>query len=323
MPLPPSLDRLTPYLKLAAYVVVVGAGIRAVSGILDSVLLALTLTLAMTPLLQALQRRGLSSGAAIAVTTLVMLIAVLGLLSFLGLATTSLVRTVPVYQARVETLWENLGATAQGYGVDLNKTLSGDLLNPARIFAFAAGFLGSLGGVLSKAVLLLLIVAFILIEAGSRNIHLESTPRFSRIALEVRQYLGITAISGFAFAILSYALMLVVGTDLALVWAVLAFLMNFVPNVGFVLSLIPPVVLTFLEYGWQRAVVMAAGFVATNFVLDNVIKPKFMKSGLDVSPLVGLLSLLAWSYLLGPMGALLAIPLTIVGRGVVSGETGK
>jgi predicted PurR-regulated permease PerM len=315
--MPPSLDRLMPYLKLAAYVVVIGAGIRAVSGILDSIFLAVTLTLAMMPLLQALHRRGLSNGAAMAVATLVMLIVVVGLLAFMGLATTSLVRTVPIYQAKVETLWQGLGATAQHYGVDLNKSLSGDLLNPSRIFSFAAGFLGSLGGVLSKAVLLLLIVAFILIEAGSRNTNLESAPRFSRIAQEVRQYLGITAISGFTFAILSYVLMLVVGTDLALVWAVLAFLMNFVPNVGFVLSLIPPMVLTFLEYGWQRAAVVAAGFVAMNFVLDNVIKPKFMKSGLDVSPLLGLLSLLVWSYLLGPMGALLAIPLTIVGRGLV------
>jgi predicted PurR-regulated permease PerM len=242
----------------------------------------------------------------------------------MGLATTSLVRTVPVYQARVETLWQDLGAAAQGYGVDLNKTVSADLLNPSRIFSFAAGFLASLGGALSKSILLLLIVAFILIEAGSRNIHFDRSPQVTRIAQEVRQYLGITAVSGFAFAVLAYVLMLAVGTDLALVWAVLAFIMNFVPNVGFLLSLIPPLVLTFLELGWQRAVVVAVGFVAMNFLLDNVIKPRFMKSGLDVSPLVGLLSLLVWSYLLGPMGALLAIPLTIVGRGLlVSGETEK
>jgi predicted PurR-regulated permease PerM len=111
--------------------------------------------------------------------------------------------------------------------------------------------------------------------------------------------------------------MLLVGTDLALVWAVLVFVMSFVPNIGFILSLIPPTVLTLLEFGWQRALIVAVGFFVTNFLLDNLIKPRFMSSGLDLSPLVGLLSLVVWSYLLGPMGAILAIPITIALRVVL------
>ena len=111
--------------------------------------------------------------------------------------------------------------------------------------------------------------------------------------------------------------MRVVGTDLALVWAVLAFVMNFVPNVGIILSLVPPVILTMLELGWQRALVILAGYVVLNFVVDNLIKPRFMQSGLDVPPLLGLLSLVIWGYLLGAPGALLAIPLTIALRRVL------
>ncbi len=111
--------------------------------------------------------------------------------------------------------------------------------------------------------------------------------------------------------------MRVVGTDLALVWAVLAFVMNFVPNVGIILSLVPPVILTMLEFGWQRALVILAGYVVLNFVVDNLIKPRFMQSGLDVPPLLGLLSLVIWGYLLGAPGAILAIPLTIALRRVL------
>ena len=96
--------------------------------------------------------------------------------------------------------------------------------------------------------------------------------------------------------------MLAVGTDLALVWAVLAFIMNFVPNVGIILSVVPPAILTLLELGWQRALVVLAGFLVLNFVVDNLVKPRFMQSGLDVPPLVGLLSLVIWAYLLGPTG---------------------
>jgi predicted PurR-regulated permease PerM len=134
------------------------------------------------------------------------------------------------------------------------------------------------------------------------------------MARDVRQYLIITAATGLGFSLLVYVFMLAVGTDLALVWAVLAFVMNFVPNIGMVLSLIPPVLLTLLESGWQRAVAILAGFLVLNFVIDNIVKPRFMKTGLDISPLVTLLSLIVWSYLLGPMGALLAVPITIVLR---------
>jgi AI-2 transport protein TqsA len=108
--------------------------------------------------------------------------------------------------------------------------------------------------------------------------------------------------------------MRIVGTDLALVWAVLAFVLNFVPNVGIVLSLIPPAILTMLEFGWQRTLIILVGYIGLNFVVDNVIKPRFLQTGLDVPPLLGLISLIVWSYLLGAPGALLAIPLTIAIR---------
>ena len=87
----------------------------------------------------------------------------------------------------------------------------------------------------------------------------------TRVARDVRQYLVITALTGLGFSLVVYVLMLVVGTDLALVWAVLAFIMNYVPNVGIILSVVPPVILTLLELGWQRALVVLAGFLVLDF----------------------------------------------------------
>jgi AI-2 transport protein TqsA len=139
----------------------------------------------------------------------------------------------------------------------------------------------------------------------------------ARVARDVRQYLVITALTGLGFSILVYVIMLAVGTDLPLVWAVLAFIMNFVPNVGIILSVVPPLLLTLLELGWQRAMIVLAAFLVLNFVVDNLIKPRFMQSGLDVPPIVGLLSLVVWAYLLGPIGTLLALPLTIAVRRVL------
>jgi len=171
--------------------------------------------------------------------------------------------------------------------------------------------------VLSQTLLLLLIVAYVLAERGLHGKAFAPGGVATLVARDVRQYLLITAATGLGFSALIYILMRIVGTDLALVWAVLAFVLNFVPNVGIVLSLIPPAILTMLEFGWQRTLIILVGYIGLNFVVDNVIKPRFLQTGLDVPPLLGLISLIVWSYLLGAPGALLAIPLTIAIRRLI------
>jgi predicted PurR-regulated permease PerM len=285
--------------------------VKAAAGLLNSLLLAGLLTIAILPVFEILRRRGYSDSLAIAIPTATLLLAVLGLIGFVGLSATQLVRVLPSYQSKVDGLMQSAQGLLAERGIDSGKILSTQVLDPGRMLTLAAGFLEAIGQALGQAVFLLLIVAFVLVETAVRRRSDRIGERMHQVARSVRQYLGITAALALAFAVFTYVLMLLVGTDLALVWAVLVFVMSFVPNIGFILSLIPPTVLTLLEFGWQRAVIIAAGFFVTNFLLDNLIKPRFMSSGLDLSPLVGLLSLVVWSYLLGPMGAILAIPITI------------
>jgi predicted PurR-regulated permease PerM len=311
------LDRLDRRYRLVvglAALVVIAAGIRSAGSILDSLLLALLLTVVVLPAFDALRKRGLSKGIAITITTLLLLGIALALLGFLGVTGTELVQVLPSYQEKLEAYRANLENLLLARGIQPDKILSLDLINPSRLLGFAANILSSVGQVLSQALLLILIVAFILVETGSRGDSLEPGGVFELMARDVREYLVLTAATGLGFAVIVYFFMLAVGTDLALVWAVLAFVMNFVPSIGMVLSLIPPVLLTLLESGWQRALVILVGFLVLNFVIDNIIKPRMMQSGLDVSPLVALLSLIVWSFLLGPIGALLALPLTIALR---------
>jgi predicted PurR-regulated permease PerM len=244
-------------------------------------------------------------------------VVVLALIGFLGVAGTRLIQTLPRYQDKAEALQQGLKSWMIARGIEPERVLSLDVVNPGRMLGLAAGFLSQVGKVLSQTLLLVLIVAFILVERGSRDKVFAPGGMVASVARDVRQYLLITSSTGLGFAILAYVLLRLVGTDLALVWAVLAFVMNFVPNVGIILSVVPPVALTLLELGWQRALVILAGYLVLNFIVDNVIKPRFMQSGLDVPPLLGLLSLLVWGYLLGPPGALLALPLTIAVRRVV------
>ncbi len=321
MVIPPSLpDRSNRHYRLligTAAFVIIAAGIREAAEVLNSILLAMLLTVTVVPAFDALRRRGVSKGLAVAITSLLLVVVLVALLGILGLSGTRLIQVLPDYQDRAASLRRDLEALMIARGIEPERVFSLDLVDPNRLLRLAAGFLTGLGGVLSQVLLLILIVAFFLAEQGLRDQTFQPGGTVARVARDVRQYLVITALTGFGFSLVVYVLMLAVGTDLALVWAVLAFIMNFVPNVGIILSVVPPVILTLLELGWQRAVVVLAGFLVLNFVVDNLVKPRFMQSGLDVPPLVGLLSLVVWAYLLGPTGALLALPLTIAIRRVL------
>ena len=307
-------DRRYKALVGAASLVIIAAGIRIAGSVLDSLLLAVLLTVVVLPVFETLRRRGLGTGAALALTTFLLVGIALALIGFLGVAGTQLVRVLPTYQEKMEALRSSFEQMLLARGIAPSEVVSADLINPGRLLGYAANILSAVGKVLSQSLLLILIVAFILVETSSRGERITPDGIAVAMARDVRQYLIITAATGFGFSVLIYFFMLAVGTDLALVWAVLAFVMNFVPNIGMVLSLVPPVLLTLLESGWQRAAVILGGFLVLNFIIDNIVKPRFMKTGLDLSPLISLLSLIVWSYLLGPIGALLAVPLTIVLR---------
>jgi predicted PurR-regulated permease PerM len=112
------------------------------------------------------------------------------------------------------------------------------------------------------------------------------------------------------------ALLLALGVDFALLWGVLSFFFNFVPSLGFIFSLLPPALLALLAFGWEKAVIVVVGFFIINAISENVIKTRFMAKGLDVSLLLVIVSLLVWTWALGPMGAILGVPLTLVLNGM-------
>jgi AI-2 transport protein TqsA len=297
--------------------VIIAAGIRVAAEPLNSILLAMLLTVTVVPAFDALRRRGVPRGLAVVLTSLLLAGLLVAFVGILGVSGTRLIQVLPHYEERALSLRKEVENLMLAWGIEPERIFTFELVDPNRLLGLAAGFLSGLGRVLSQALLLILIVAFFLAERGLRDQTFHPGGTAARVARDVRQYLIITALTGLGFSVFVYLLMLAVGTDLALVWAVLAFIMNFVPNVGIILSVVPPVILTLLELSWQRALVILAGFLVLNFVVDNLVKPRFMQSGLDVPPIVGLLSLVIWAYLLGPIGTLLALPLTIAVRRVL------
>jgi AI-2 transport protein TqsA len=240
-------DRWYRVLIGTAAFVIIAAGIREAAAVLDSILLATLLAVAVVPAFDGLRRRGVSQGVAVVLTALLLAGVVLALLGFLGLAGSRLIRALPAYQDKAEALRHGLESWLLARGIEPGRVLSLDLVDPHRLLLLAAGFLAQIGRLLSQTLFLILIVAYILAERGLHGKAFQSGGIVAPVAHDVRQYLFITAATGFGFSVLVYLLMRVVGTALALEGAVLAFVMNFVPNVDIILSRAPPVILTLLE----------------------------------------------------------------------------
>jgi predicted PurR-regulated permease PerM len=138
----------------------------------------------------------------------------------------------------------------------------------------------------------------------------------------VAKYIAITGWNGLINAAANFLLLLVLGIDFALTWAFISFLFNFIPNIGIIMAVIPPAVIALLAHGWVRALLVIVGYVILNFIAENVIKPRTMKARLDISPLLTILSVIFWSWVLGVPGTILAVPLTIVLQKLVKEQVG-
>jgi predicted PurR-regulated permease PerM len=106
--------------------------------------------------------------------------------------------------------------------------------------------------------------------------------------------------------------LMIMGVPYAVLWGLLAWFMGYIPSIGFMIALIPPVLMAYAMYGLQTAVIVAIGYILINGGIQNFIQPKIMGQKLSVSPLIVFIGLFIWGYLLGGVGAILAVPMTML-----------
>jgi len=315
----PSLHR---NVLLAAGLVVIAAGMHAAAATVNLVLVSLLLAFSAAPLTVMLQRRGLKHGTAVLLTVVGTVVGGFVLLSTLTVALQGMQEKLPAYQTALTQLLSGVDATLTARGINVHAMLKPD---PERIMAIAQVVVRGALQALGYGLFALILVALILVELPARPDDYLPTgtarDQFEAVGARVRQFVGLTGLIGAGQAAVNLVIMLAVGTDFALVWGVCFFLLSFVPF-GFAIGMIPPLVVTLLGHGVSRAVILVVVLLVANVISDNVIKPKMMGEGLGLSPLVIVLSLMLWSLILGPVGALLAVPLTIAITMVVPGLSG-
>ena len=136
--------------------------------------------------------------------------------------------------------------------------------------------------------------------------------RFLRFNQDIRQFMSITASGGFITAVLEVTLLLFLGVEFALLWGVYAFFMSFVPQIGMILALIPPAIMALVQFGFTEMVIVIVGYIVINQIVENFIKRPYLQKKLNLSVLVIFLSLVLWGWVLGPIGAILSVPMALV-----------
>ena len=303
---PPRIQSL---LLAAAAVVIVVAGLKAAQAVVNPFLLAVFIAVISTPSIFWLESRGLPRALALLVVILVVVGALLGLSVVVGASINDFTNDLPRYTERLKGQFGAIVATLEGLGVELPQDRAGVLehVSPAWALQLAGEVFNSFGVVLANAFLILLTVVFILLEASSFSGKLHAIARdahLTRASVDaftgtVRRYLAIKSLMSLGTGAAVWLWLTILGVDYPVLWGLLAFLLNYVPNIGSIIAAVPAVLLALVQLGPGEAALAAAGYLAVNILFGSVLEPRFMGRGVGLSALVVFLSLVFWGWVLG------------------------
>ena len=292
--------------------------LQSAASILVPILLAVFIAIVMTPMLHWMRGRGVPKWGALMVIAFILL----DVGSLLALVTTGAVEgfrdSLPTYQERFMTFSQQFGGWLEGVGASGSREAIPDLLDPNKLAHGVRLFLSNASGIFAMGFLVLIATIFILLEAPTiptklrAAFHLteDGDARLKRLLDTVNRYMWIKTLTSLGTAVCIWLLLWFFGIDFAILWAVLAFFLNFVPVVGNILMMIPPVLLALIQIDPWTALLVAIGYLVINTVIGNVLEPRIMGKGLGVSTLAIFISLLFWGWLFGTVGMFLAVPLT-------------
>ena len=313
-------DRGARFLILAASIVVIVAGLKAAAPLILPFLVSAFVAVISTPFVAWLQSRKLPTWVAVTLTIVVDLAVIVLLGLVVGRSVNEFTAAAPRYQERAQNLATSMLATLDAHGVDTSQWRPLQAVNPGALFDMVGTTLSAVTSVLSNAFLVFLLLVFMLLEAtafprkltaafGGRT---ENAERFTVMTRQIQRYLGIKTLVSLATGVAAGAWVAALGLGVPLLWGLIAFIFNFVPNIGSIVAAVPPFVLALMQFGVWRAVAVAAGYVVINVVLANFVEPYLMGRRLGLSTLVVVLSLVFWGWVWGPVGMILSVPLTMV-----------
>jgi predicted PurR-regulated permease PerM len=303
---------------VAAFIIII-AGMIYASSIVTPILLSIFLSIICAQPMNWLEAKRVPHVIAMVIVLLgiVLIFALLGQLIGGSLAEFS--QDAPQYAERLGKM-ETAGIQfLHDKGLEVSSDYLTKLLNPGKILIFTASLISGFGSFMSDLALIFFILIFILLELGSFTVKaraISKTPAetleyLTRIGSSIRHYMAIKTLIGLLSGALIWVCLTIIGVDYAVMWALIAFLLNYIPNIGSIIAGIPAVLFALVQLGFGGALWTTGAYIAVNMVIGNVIEPKVMGKGMGLSTLVVFLSLIFWGFILGTAGMFLSVPLTM------------
>lgn len=313
-----TLSGLKAVIMLGMLVIIL-VGINVAAEIIVPFILALFIAIILNPMIRRLERIRVPRVLAISFVISVIIFFMAVLLAYLGTTLNELTRTLPQYRSLLISPLQTLDPWLQRIGISVSVDELVKYIDPNAAMTLVTSLITQLSNAMTSIFLLLLTVVFMLIEVPQLPVKLQqlmSRPEEGMGAIQraldsVSHYLVLKTAISLVTGLVVWIMLATLDVRFAFVWGLLAFSLNYIPNIGSVLAAIPPVAQVLVFSGLYDALLVVAGYLAINLVFGNIIEPRMMGRGLGLSTLVVFLSLIFWGWLLGPVGMLLSVPLTI------------
>ena len=304
-----------------ASVVVVLAGIKSASEIIVPFLLSLFLAIILSPLYNFFRDKKLPEALAIFFVIILFLVFIFLVMSLIGSSARDFSSNINFYAQQLTSYQFQFLDLSTKYGIELPKEEFVSMIDTKYMMNFARTIFDSLASVFTNGFVIVLTVIFMILEGThfTQKLQVADSKKQTILYIEeifakIKEYMVLKAIISLITGIVVWVSLLLIGTDYAFLWAFLAFLLNFIPNIGSIIAAVPAVLLTIIQLGSFSAMLVALLYTSINIIIGSVIEPKIMGRGLGLSTLIVFLSLLFWGWLLGPIGMLLSVPLTIMAK---------
>lgn len=304
-----------------ALLVIGGAGVYFLQDLLGPAFFALTLVITVRPLVSWASRHHVPRPVSAVAAIVIVYTFVLALFAALGVAVAQLVETLPGYSSRFQAIWEDAEGLLTKLGVDQTTLFDqvSSMIDTSRVVSLAQGLLGQVTSFGSLLMIMALTIVFLMFDMSRVEVRAEALLRLkpeistalAGFASSVRSYWLVSTVFGLIVAVLDVVALGVLGVPMAVTWGLLSFITNYIPNIGFFVGLIPPALLALVDSGPWTALWVIVAYVVLNFVIQTLIQPKFTGDAVGLNTTTTFLSLMFWSQVIGALGTILAVPLTL------------
>lgn len=304
--------------NIAAFVIII-AGVMFADSIVTSFLLALFISIICAQPINWMKSKKVPQGLAVTLVFIFIVAIFFGFGEIIANSFSSFSQDAPKYEKNLSEMRDSVLQVLENKGLTVSNVEIKHILDPSKIMNLTATLLGQMGSIMGNAFTIFFLALFLLLELDSipiktraiRNDTSGSLDYLNVIGNSIRHYLSIKTITSLLTGLLIWICLVIIGVDYAIIWALIAFLLNYIPNIGSIIAAVPAVLFALIQLGFGGVIWTTGAFVAVNMIIGNAVEPRMMGQGLGLSTFVVFFSLLFWGFILGTVGMFLSVPLTM------------